>query len=600
MKRDSTAIGPSTVRRRRRLCTTLALITTLAAGCAAEVDGAEAPAAPHEYAGPTDIAGAQQYLQTYGYLPSEELRQRIPNAKIIVDRPFERGLLDEPTRAALIAFQTTASLPTTGELDDATRSKMGAVRCGNIDAPIAAPHLPDADGHVEKFALQQKLTRGSAIIRVKNYPDAAGATQAKVNADIDAVALEFRRKTGFSMERRSPTTNPASGVWAIDLHFYRGAPPSSAHVKCPNFTGSGDAAVTVSWFFTSSGEQNGPIPICVNLDTNFSWGLDPIGSAFDFYSVLLHEMGHATGLGHSNVGIAAMQPFIDPGEFLFFTNDDLQAEWSRWGQWSGQASGPTSAQQVIWGPGDTLYALDNFQQPGGNFRMWRRTSSNRSTGSLVTGTWTLYDGYGVRLGYDGGRLWHINAQGMLYFRNPEDTGWIQLPGCVRDVTGTEALGMWFAAGCDGNTYFALRGDERLQHFARVGNGVKRVAYDRKYDNLWQIDAAGNLYSGFQPITKFGSGFKDISIGDDGSIWAVTTGNKARLLNRQNGIPKLNGDGTQQRDENGNLAWHAPPKYEFVPFIDRVSVRSIAGDAWGNPAMADSNSRLHDIRLFYTN
>ena len=271
MTREPTALDPET-RTHLRLSTAVALIAAVAAGCAAEVDGheVEATLAAHDHTGPTDIAGAQEYLQKYGYLPSDELRQRVPNAKIIVDEPFERGALDLPTRAALTAFQTNSGLAATGEFDGATRAKMAAVRCGNIDAPVERRGLPGEDGLEDKFALKAKLTRGSAIIRLINTPTTGGATTAKVNADVDAAALEYRRKTGFYMQRSSSTTNPGAGQWAIDLYFYSGARPSWAHEKCPSFVGSPAAAVTVSWAYASTGEQFGPIPICVNTATNFS------------------------------------------------------------------------------------------------------------------------------------------------------------------------------------------------------------------------------------------------------------------------------------------------------------------------------------------
>jgi hypothetical protein len=563
----------------------------LGAGC---VDDSERPVATAPAQAPTSIADAQAYLQHYGYLPSAELHAREPRARIIVDRPFERGVLDEPTREALKAFQGRANIPITGDFDEATRRRMAATRCGNVDAQLLDAGAPDSDGLVDKFALQAKLTRGSAIVRVQRWP-AGGTLNAEIAFDIDQATLEFRRKTGFSMQRVASTVNPASGVWAIDLYFYSGNRPAGAPQTCPanwnTFPASTWAAVTMPTFFISSGEAQGPIPICVNTNTNFSWGSAPIGSTFDFYSILLHELGHATGLDHSSVGQATMQPFVDPGEFLQFTPDDLQAEWSRWGQWSPRANGPTVVQQVVWGPGDTLYALDAASLGNGNFRMWRRTNSNRATSPTVSGTWTQYDGFGVRLSYDGGRVWHVNSQGMAYWRNPEDTGWILINGCVRDIAGSESTGVWFAVGCDNNLYFAGRGEE-LQFLARPGNGASKISFDRRNVNLWTVDLVGNLYRGILGFEQRATGIKDVNVGDDGSVWVVTTGNKARLLNRQSRITSTAPDG-------GTIE-NAPAKDQFVPFLDNVSVRSIAGDGSGFPAMANTSNVLHDIRIFYTN
>lgn len=52
----------------------------------------------------------------------------------------------------------------------------------------------------------------------------------------------------------------------------------------------------------------------------FAWNTTSTG--FDFYSVILHELGHAAGLNHSSDHDAVMYPTFAPGERRRTLNDD--------------------------------------------------------------------------------------------------------------------------------------------------------------------------------------------------------------------------------------------------------------------------------------
>jgi hypothetical protein len=549
-----------------------------------DVSGSPAPDAHESAPAVGSLSTAQQYLQRHGYLrPDTPEPDGAP--PVYVDDAFEHGTLDGPTQRALRHFQAFVGIPASGELDATTLETMNKPRCGVTDVPFPAPAL---DAPIDKFAVQAQLTRGSAWIRVRRYPDGASdGTRAAIDSDIESAALDVRRKTGFSVLRTTSTSTPPSGTWAIDVYFYTGDRPSGVNTLCPSPMPSNYGAAVVSNVSPSTGLQSGPIPLCVNSGQNYQYGAGS-DSRLDFQAVLTHELGHATGLGHSSIPGALMRPIMNAGDpDASFKVDDLQAEWSRWGRFAENANSP-SVREITWGGGNTLYAIDTTPHPDGNFGIWRRSGATRGWDQSVVATWTKLDGYGTRVMYDGFRLWHLNAQGMIYYRNDADTGWTQLPGCARDIAGNDAESWWWAVGCDGALYYAFRGDPEFTYYTRPENGAVRITYDRRRNNLWFVDGANVVYRGIFGFTRVGSGIKDIDVGQDGTVWAVTTANKAAILSWQAEIPN---------PAKPNEPF-APRKEEFVPFIGNA--RGMTGDPSGFPAIINDWNRVSDIRLFYTN
>ena len=56
----------------------------------------------------------------------------------------------------------------------------------------------------------------------------------------------------------------------------------------------------------------------IEIDSSTNWYIGPTGnpggSQFDLYTTVLHEMGHAFGLGHSSNRNAVMYAYLSPGE----------------------------------------------------------------------------------------------------------------------------------------------------------------------------------------------------------------------------------------------------------------------------------------------
>jgi len=186
------------------------------------------------------------------------------------------------TTRAIASFQNFAHLPVTGKLDDATKRKMLAPRCGMVD--VARTHTRAAyvykwEKSVLKWALEKptnQLSAGQVRMAIKQ----AFEVWSKV------IPMNFTEVQANS---------------GADMQFGFGP---GEHGDVYKFDGQG--GVLAHAFFPSDGR--------LHFDDDEKWAFEDAakikeGSFTDLLSVTIHELGHSLGLPHSDEEEAIMYPF---------------------------------------------------------------------------------------------------------------------------------------------------------------------------------------------------------------------------------------------------------------------------------------------------
>jgi len=157
---------------------------------------------------------------------------------------------------------------------------------------------------------------------IRSLTEKIGPTIAR--AEIERALQVWTRYAGLSLSPGQP-----GGARTIDILFGRGP-----HGDQYPFDGPGR---TLAHTFYPAPPNSEPIAGDMHLDADEAWRT---GASVDLFSVVLHEAGHALGLGHSDRPGTVMYPYYHQAAGL--SDDDIAAIRALYGSSSGTTTPPVT------------------------------------------------------------------------------------------------------------------------------------------------------------------------------------------------------------------------------------------------------------------
>ena len=280
----------------------LLLLTCGTIGCS----GSPRPAPPAPVTAPgrsveAQILQVKDFLRRYGYLGNVHNHPYLvasgdPKVKEPEPQSSTSVELDEPTRNALRACQQFLGMEPTGDINEHTMSVISRTRCG----------VPD----VFEFTIDGRRWEKS---------------------DLTYALIEDSRQINRDDVLRYLSEAFTQWAAAANLTFTEIDDPDSAdiivrfsileHGDGVPFDGPGGTLAHAFFPPPNGGSLAGD----AHFDDEEPWSIDTPAPAgrIDLASVILHEIGHSLGLGHSAVQDAVMYPFY-AGERRQLHPDDIQ------------------------------------------------------------------------------------------------------------------------------------------------------------------------------------------------------------------------------------------------------------------------------------
>lgn len=432
-----------------------------------------------------NVKEIHDYLTRYGYFPNLDLAERYPAWRPIVSQsPAKADVYDERTEEAVRHLQILGGIPTTGRIDQATRALMAGQRC---DVPDGIPSRDPSDkfsywgdGKFPGSSVTWKVMSTDSSVSIN---DTRAAMSAALNTWAAQSALTFSETTGSAN----------IGIMGVALNT---------------------TAIATT---TPVGPDHGGMLIRLDTADDFSVAPSTPSSVFDLQSILLHELGHALGLGHSGLPTAVMNPYADPGiQKRVLTQDDNVGISTLYD--TTTLMQPAAATDIAAGADGSVWKIGASPQSGG-FQIFKYNGAG----------WDLSDGAAVRIAVaPNGTPWVINSANQIYRRtstSPFSGGWQLMPGAARDI----------GIGFDGSVWvIGTNASPDGQIFKFNGSGwdasdgfATRIAVTAS-GRPWVITSANNIFrhttsnttSGVWELLSSANGARDIGAGSGETAWVL--------------------------------------------------------------------------------
>lgn len=247
-----------------------------------------------------DQVNAQSYLTNFGYYNPHS---------------FNSG---DSIKNAIKDFQKFYHLKETGIVDDATKNEMAKPRCG---LPDKGPGSGRRNGYFGTYSKWRTTALTYAFINT--------------GRDLSAGTVKSIIKKAFGhWSKVTPLTfREVSGKGNINIGFHSGAHGDNSPFP------RGRGGVLAHAYFPQNGR--------LHFDEDEQWVTSCNGGGTALEWTATHEIGHAIGLKHSNVGGTVMWPSYFCRNVLNLHQDDIAGAQSLYGKGSGTGTGGGSCSDKV-------------------------------------------------------------------------------------------------------------------------------------------------------------------------------------------------------------------------------------------------------------